>query len=215
MATWVTAALGGLSALGGLFGSKKTTTDSTNTITPKLTPGQTGLQNNVIGGWNQLLNGSGDGSFQDAYTTGGLKNINTSQNNAQQAIMDMLTARGLGRTSAGAGTLGDVSLSGASQTANFLNSVPMIMDARRQAILAGSGGFSNAMPVGQTQNLHSVSTGPAPTSPLAGAISGLSQGLATGLGQYNAQQSFADMLKQMYPATTFGTTTNGGSSKTN
>lgn len=203
MGAWVGAALTGLGALSGLFAPKKTTTDQSfnNTSTPVYDPTNLAFRNQLISQWSNLAGGAGSGQFQQGYTTGGLNNINKTSQQAQQSISDMLTARGLGRTTAGAGTLGDVSLSQANQTAQFLNNVPLVMDQRMQQILAGASGYQAALPVGQNQqgSSHTVTTGPGAGtgSPLAGGIMGGSAGLATYLGQINANNNFAAMLKAM------------------
>lgn len=203
MGAWVGAALTGLGALGSLFGPKKSTstTNYNSTSTPNLLPQDQLLMDNLTKKYGDLINGAGSGEFERAYTTGGLKNINTASQRSQQAIMDMLTARGLGRTTAGGVTAGEASMNGANQTANFLNSVPLIMDQRLQAILQQAGGYEASIPKGSTVSGSQTFTGVgnAPTSPIAGLISGGAQGAATVLGQYNATQNFLNSLKNLFP----------------
>jgi len=190
-----------LGAVSGLFGSKASNTskvDNTTTSTPNLTPENQSFQDQLINMYKQLVGGAGSGEFQQAYTTGGLKNINNISNINANAINNILASRGLSRTGAGASAANSVALNGANRTAGFLNSVPLTMDQRFQDILKQAGGYQASIPVGNTQ--HQVGT-VANTSTggggFGGAVSGGASGLATILGQQSANNSFANVLKSL------------------
>lgn len=200
MGAWVGAALTGLSALSGLFGNKKQVSDTNfnNTTMPSYDPTTLAFRDFLIKSFTDNAGGAGLDKFIDAYKAKGLKNLVLANANTSQAVQDMLASRGIDRTTAGASALTDTSYRGASNTADFLNNIPILRDSMMQDRLKSAAGFQASLPVGTTQSGSSHTVGNVgPSSPVAGLLGGGSAGLATWLGQQSANQQFANILKSL------------------
>lgn len=188
--------LTGLSALSGLFGKKQTSDTSYNqTTTPTYDPTNQAFRDFLIGQFTKNVKDMP--GYEQAYTTGGLRNINMGVNRSNQAIQDILSSRGLGRTTAGAGILGEGAVSGAGQTASFLNNIPIVMDQLKQQRLAAAGGYQASLPVGQTQlgSSHTVGNVPGGFGPAISAGAGNAAGY---LGNWAANRDYNDTLKTIF-----------------
>lgn len=197
---WIGPVVAGLSGLGGLFGGSKVKSSSTTdtSSTPNYDPQTLAFKNYLESAFQQQTSPEALQQFGDAYTTAGTHNIQRNAGLASNSLTDILSSRGIGRTTAGAATLADNSYRAGGDISSFLNNAPLLLDQRKQALLTGAGGFLSSLPVGT--NTHSTMSGvnvSGPTSPAAGFIGGASQGLASWLGQLNAQQSFANILKSL------------------
>jgi len=198
--------IGGLlSALGGLGGAfaKPQTSDTTSnsSTTPQYDPQNLALRNQLLQLYADRTSGKGATDFQNSYTLGGLNNLRRTAGVNQQAVSDMLTARGIGRTTAGGSALADTSYRTGSGFADFLNNIPMIMDQRQAANLSAAGGYQASLPVGSntTGTSHTVGlTG----GGIGGAIQGVASTAAGYMGAVQAQNSFDKILKGMYPGGT-------------
>lgn len=186
---------GGLSAIGGLFGGQKSTQDSTTTTSPNYDPASLALKNFLLSNYQGAVNNIPN--FNKAYETSGVKNIFDSTGSAAQQAQDILSSRGIDRTTAGAGSLVDTSQQRGKQVSNFLNQAPIQEQSNLLSTLGGAGSFLASLPVGSTSTSHTTGTGGAPLSPVAGALSGGAQGLAAALGQQTASNNLANILKTL------------------
>lgn len=185
-------AISGISALGGLLGSrdKKTTqtVDQTQTNDSTTTPTRDfksqSLQDLLINHYLDQLQSNDD--YFSGYTNEGLSNINKSTDASSRSIQNLLAARGIRGGAAGAALSSPV-VSGMQQKASFLNSIPGLRDQRNQSILQQTGSFLSSLPVGQTS--HSTATNKGTTTTVgqgnmaAGGLSSLGTTLA---GLYGA-----------------------------
>lgn len=203
-------AMAGLSALGGLFGTKKQTSDTTSnsTTTPNYDSQSLYLKNQLLGNYSDILKNLPQ--WNSAYETGGLKNIAAAAQNSGQAAQDILAQRGIARTTAGAGSLVDQSQQQGRNVSSFLTNAPIVENTNALNTYGGAGSFLASLPVGTTTSgsSHTVGTG-GPTSPIAGLLGGGVQGLAGVLGQQSANNSLASILKNL------GLNSNGTGSVTN
>lgn len=184
--------LTGLGALSGLFGKKQTSdTSYSQSSMPSYDPTNLSFRDFLIGQYRNNL--ENQGNFEQAYTTGGLRNIGRTNASAASALGDLYTSRGIGGTAAAAGT-GNLAFANANRTADFLNNIPIIMDQLKQAKLGAAAGYQASLPVGTTSSgtSHTVGSVPGGFGP---AIQGGASGLAGFLGQYAAQKQFGDILK--------------------
>lgn len=196
MGAFVGAALAGLNALSGAFGSKKQTSTTNSSTTPIYDEPAASMRSWLINSYGDLM--GGQPKFEENYKMGGVSNIQKSSNILDRSISDMLAARGLGRTTAGGSTMLDTGYRSGKDIADFLTQVPLTMDKRRQDILGQAGSFLSSMPTGSRST--STTTGNiAPSSPFAGALEGGASGIGAYLGQYAAQQNFSKLLKSMKP----------------
>lgn len=194
MGAWVGAALAGLSSLGGLFGKQKSTTDSTTTSTPTYDPTNQAFRDQLIKAFESNI--SSNNGFDKAYTDSGIQNIQRNAQTGFNSLGDVLSSRGIGRTTAGANVAAQGSYNAGNQLSQFLNNAPLVLDQRRQQILGAAGGYQSSLPVGSTQVAHSTTVG-GPSSPGAGFVQGGAQGLAGWLGQLSAQSSLGNILKSI------------------
>lgn len=187
--------LGGLSALGGLFGGNKSTQDSTTTSTPNFSPSQLALINQVLSQYGSLIKNTP--VFNKAYELGGVQNFLKNSINANDAASSILSARGINRTTAGAKAIADTGYQEGSNIASFLANAPIAEQQNTTDLLGKAGGFTTAIPTGSTSTSHTTGTGNAPLSPVAGFLSGGAQGLAATLGQQTAIKNLANVLKNI------------------
>lgn len=185
-------AISGISALGGLFGSRpKTTTESIDrtqthdsTMTPTRDFKSQSLQDLLINHYLDQLQSQDD--YFSGYQNEGLSNINKSTDAASRSIQNILAARGI-RGGAAGSALATPLVSGMQQKASFLNSIPQLRDQRNQSILQQTGSFLSSLPVGQTTHGTETTKGTSTTTGngnmLAGGLSSLGTTLA---GLYGA-----------------------------
>lgn len=199
MSSFVAPIVAGLSALGGLFSAKKSTsnTSSTSTTTPNYDPASLALKNFLLSNYTGAVNNVPN--WNKSYETSGLQNLVNSSTQAAQSANDALAARGISRTTAGAQAVGDESYQQGKQISSFLNNAPVVEQQNLLSTLGGAGSFLSSLPVGSTTSGTSSTTGTsnAPTSPLAGLISGGAQGYAGILGQQSAINSLGNILKSL------------------
>lgn len=198
MGAWLGAGLTGLSFLSSLFGKKQhNEVDKTTTSTPTYDDQNLGFRNFLINAFQNQVSSTNPGSdFENSYRTGGLNNIRMQSNNANKAIDDIISSRGLGRTTAGGSALANTSVSNSNSIASFLNNLPIVMDQRREGILRDAGGYQSAIPVGSTTHVkgYDDTTG---GGGIGAGISGASSGLAGYLGQLSANNSLQKILATM------------------
>lgn len=196
---FIPAAITGLSAIAGLFGNKQKsqgTVDQTTTNTPTFDPTSQAFRDQLIGMFTGRLNGAGsDGTFQQAYTGQGLKNILNTSQTANDALSNILASRGLSRTTAGGFGQAQLGYNQGNSITNFLNSVPLTMDARTSQLMRDAGGFFSSIPYGTSSHVTGRTTGNYTYGGGAGgAIQGGAQGLAGYLGQLSAQNSLYNIM---------------------
>lgn len=187
--------LGGLSALGGLFGGTKSTSDSSTTTNPNFSPQQQALLDAVTRGYSNTLNNIP--AFNQAYETGGVRNYLKNSINANAAAENTLNARGIDRTTAGAQAIGNTGYQEGNNIADFLTQAPIVEQQNQTDLLSKAGAFGTSIPTGTTSTSHTTATGNTPISPVAGLITGGSQGLAAALGQQTAATNLQNILKQL------------------
>lgn len=195
MSAWVGAALTGASLLSGLFGQKqKSTTTSDQTTNPVYDSATQNFRDKLLSMFGSNLDNNSE--FGNNYRTQGLANIKNLAPSLNNSIGDILTSRGLGRTTAGGSALTDTAYRSGHDISSFLNNLPLILDQRKQALLSGAGNFLSSLPTGTHTTSSSTTIGSTPGG-FSGAVQGGSQGLATYLGQLSAQQNWAKVLKAM------------------
>lgn len=165
-------AISGISALAGLFGNRKKTTEQKSTSTEHsdssnmpVYDASTEIMKKLL--MDRFLGRTEDtGDYLSGYAHNGLQNINSAYNTGQNNIESILAARGLGRTSAGASSLVQNQINRANQSANFLNTLPQMADERYRNSLSDAANFFKAIPVGQhtvgdsTRNTTGTATDP-------------------------------------------------------
>lgn len=181
-----------LSGLGGAFGKQKQVSDTTNTTTPNYDPASLAFKNFLLQKFTDLS--AGQPAWNKAYEASGLQNILRSAQVSGTAANDILAARGLNRTTAGANSIMDQSQQQGRSVSGFLNQAPIVEQQQNLNNLNAGGSFLSSLPVGSTNISHTVGTG-GPSSPVTGFIGGGAQGLAAALGQKTANDSFAKILK--------------------
>jgi hypothetical protein len=198
-------AISGISALAGLLGNRKkqatqdsTTTQNTsgtenydNYNTPILTPEAMQAYSTLF---PQLQNRIQSGADLSGYTASGLRNITNTGENARNRIVQNLAARGLTNSPASAAIIARQGDTQAGETANFLNSVPLLQRQMQGQDLDQLLRAASALPTGMRQQGSSTRTGTStsntrgtvtqPSDMLGGLFSGLGQGLASTYG-YN------------------------------
>lgn len=196
--------LGGLSGLGGIFSSKKTTSDSSTTTNPNFSPQQQQLIDLITKGYGSAV--ADTPRFNQAYETGGVRNYLTNSINANNAANSVLSARGINRTTAGAHAVADTGYQEGNNIASFLANAPIAEQQNTTDLLSKAGGFTTSLPTGSTSTSHTTSVGNAPINPVAGFLGGGAQGLAAVLGQQNAATNLANILKSL-PSTSISPST--------
>lgn len=207
MGAFIAPIVAGLGALTGLFGQKKTTTNQTtnSSTTPVYDPATQSFKDQLMSAFSGETSPSALAQFANNYTTAGVKNIQTGANTAENSIADVLAARGIGRTTAGAQGVGDTTQSEAGNLSTFLNQAPLLLDQRTQGLLSAAGGFLSSLPVGSSTTSNTTGTNVvAPASPVAGLVQGGASTYAGLLGQQSAQNSLANILKSINAPTTVG-----------
>lgn len=192
MSAWVGAALTGLSALSGLIPHKQVSTTNTDqTTTPTYDPATATFRDKLLRLFSENLDG--DQGFGAALKTGGLTNIRDTAGLADTNVGNLLTSRGINRTTAGGSALTDSNYRSAHDVSTYLNQLPIILDQRKQALLSGAGSFLSSLPTGSHTTGTSRTEGTVPGG-FAGAVQGGTQGLAGYLGQLSAQQNWLKVL---------------------
>ena len=196
-------AISGISALAGLLGNRKKTatqsstnesrfnsTDSySNTTTPQLLPeAQRALETLIPG----LLNRVNQSADLRGYRDIGLRNIASSGDNARIRLGQMLAARGLNNSPAGAAILARQEDAQSKDTSDFYNSIPLLQRTMQGQDLDQLMKIASILPAGSTQigtsNRTGTTTGTStgtstqPGNMLGGAVEGLGQGLAATFG---------------------------------
>jgi hypothetical protein len=159
----------GISALAGLFGSKKTTTNtnSTNTITPNIGANQQSLEDQFTQGITKQL----QGTDLTGYTGQGLQQINQTAGVGDKMSDNILAARGLSNSPYAAFMKNQNNNNRLNQSSQFLNQIPLLQQQLRQQAIQQAISGSTAIPFGSTQTGSQTSTQTG-GSPVAGALSG-------------------------------------------
>lgn len=198
---WTAAIGAGLGALGGLFPKTTTTNTSSNTnstqdqsaqfqsggsTTPTFDPATDALRKQLIS--MQQANLSDDTDLS-GYTAGGLQQINQGAAASKLALQQSLAARGLSYSGGPAETQLEVGRFG--QSANFMNSIPLLRQQMLQSKLQSALDTFKANPYGTTfqqsgtSGSHatgSSSTQGTSTTKSGGGLGGLFGGLAGAFG---------------------------------
>lgn len=192
MSAWLGAALAGLSGLSGLIPKKQVSTTSTDQTTlPTYDPASLSFRDMLMRMFTENI--KGDNTFGDNLRTEGLQNIGNTSNLAARSFGDILSSRGINRTTAGSSALGDVSYKSGRDISAFLNHLPLLLDQRKQDLLSGAGSFFSSLPTGSRVTGTSRTEGTVPGG-FSGLLQGGSEGLATYLGQLNAQKNLSKIL---------------------
>jgi hypothetical protein len=181
-------AISGISALAGIFSNRakkqeqeSTTTSNTSSSTlPQFDSKQLIMRDLLM---DRLLGRTEDNDdVFGGYQTNGLNTINAGADASQRAIENILAARGLGRTSAGATSFLGNQINRVNQGSSLINSIPLLADERRRASLNDAAAFWKGLPVGQTTTGTQVSTtkgvATQPGNMLGGGLTGLGTALA-------------------------------------
>lgn len=190
---WIGPVLTGVSALAGLFGGKKQQNATVDkTVNPVYDDKQLSMRNYLMDAFtNNLQNDQG---FGDAYKTTGLSNIANTYARSSNAVGDILSSRGIGRTTAGANALTDTTYRAGGAISNFLNNLPIVLDQRRQGLLQNAGNFFSSLPTGSHTTGYD-NTSQTTGGGASGLIGGGASGLAAWLGALQAQNTLGKLLK--------------------
>jgi hypothetical protein len=192
----------GASLLGGLFGNKKQTQTQTqnqnssynNTNRPVYDDNILNLRNRLAAEYmSNLENGPAD---MNGEIINSLGNFNRAGDQSSRLMENILASRGIRGPAAGY-ALSMPRINQQMQSANYLNSVPQMMEQRRFNNLGQSSQFLQSLPYGQNQsgtsNSQSTGTQTTPSNTLSGGF-----------------QSLADMLAYQYGRGMFGGGQSGG-----
>jgi hypothetical protein len=182
-------AISGISALAGMFANRAKKAEQTSSQTidqtdmPQYDDKTLYMRNQLMDTFLDRLRSNED--FFGGYTNEGLKNINTSSDIAKRSLDNILAARGLSGSSAGASSAMQQRLNSLNQQSSFLNSIPLLRDQRAQQNLTGASGFFNALPTGTRRTGTTTGTGTAtqPSNILGGGLTSLGTSLAGLYGQ--------------------------------
>lgn len=190
-------AISGISALGGLLAnrkskqeqeSKSTSVDNIDQYTrPEYDPKSLIMRDLLM---HQFLGRTeDDNDYWGGYAREGLNDINRGSDLNRQAIDNLLAARGLGRTTAGANSYISNEMNRLNQGNSLMNQIPLLADQRRRQNLLDASQFFNQLPVGQhvtgttTRNTTSSGTVTNPGNMLGGMFGNLAGTLAGLYGQ--------------------------------
>ena len=194
----IPAVIAGLSALGGLFGNRKSTakattkgtqvTDRTATSTPTYDPNALAMRNALMSTFMGRISPSYARTLADDITTGNIQNINRGFGAGQRALQEALAGRGLnfGPLSAVLGAESNNNRIGALIQA--LNQRRLLADQLQTGALEGASNFFSRLPVGRTDTekgtvtTDSMTEQTNPGNMLGGAFGGLGTSLAGILG---------------------------------
>ncbi len=169
---WLTAILGALSGLSGLFGNKGTqqqqaqqtnsrTQDLVNTSShtmnssmPQYDATTGAFRDKLLDQYNTALNTDPDMS---GYQANALEDINRGAGLQDQALQANLAARGITGPAAATASAG-VQDQRFARSIALKNTVPLLAQDRRNAILQQAGGFFSSLPVGQQGETYSAGT---------------------------------------------------------
>jgi hypothetical protein len=112
--------MGGLSALGGIFGNKK----QTQTSMPKVNPAYTPIQQALISSIMERLRSPS--SLPSGYEAGQIRDINNTYGLAGQNLSNRLTARGLGSSPVAATGLTNMGIARAGQISTMQGTLPLL-----------------------------------------------------------------------------------------
>jgi hypothetical protein len=149
----------GIAALSSLFGSKGQKTEQQG---QRNTSSNTSFDNTSMPMWDEqtmlgrdvALQGmigrsAGLPAFLDAYQTRGIQGINDSTQAKRQMIENLMTSRGLGRTSMGASAMAGAEGDRINQIAGFKANVPMVGYEMGRQNDMDLGRFVSSLPIGQ------------------------------------------------------------------
>lgn len=196
MADPISLALLGASALGGIFGNKKKTQEQFsqgNTYTetgsqPDYDPKNLIFRDRLI---NETLGDLESNSDLSGYTASGLSQINTASNQRQQALKNALASRGQSYSPVSVTAPFAVESARYGDSANFLNSIPLLQRQLRQQSLQTALDYQSRLPVGQrgtqAQSQMQKGTGSQSGNPIAGGLGGFADtlGFLYGMGAFS------------------------------
>lgn len=154
----ISLALMGIGTLGGLFGNKGNSQNSTQKIDQTQSTDMTTrpvydtktaiLRDYLINLFMDRAQGNDD--YFQGYTAQGLQDLNKQQQMASTQIANMLAARGIRGSAAGA-ALANPIIAHQQGVSSFINSIPQLKDQRQSQILKDTGSFLATLPVGTNQ----------------------------------------------------------------
>jgi len=185
-------AISGISALAGLFGNRakqqqQTSTSTTDQTTrPEYDDKALYMRNLLMDQYLDRMRQNED--VYQGYTNEGIKQINQGSDITSRAIDNLLSARGLSGSSAGAASQISNQMNRGNQQASFLNSIPLLRDQRQQQNLLQGGQFFSSLPYAQHQTGTTTQKGTV-TQP-GNMLGGMLGSLGTTLGGLYGQGAF-------------------------
>lgn len=183
-AALIGAGLAAAGAAGGALGSKSKQTsqsqyNNTSSVTPNLLPQQKSLYDAL---YQQALGrANGQTPGLQGYSSQGLQNINAASEAARQNTVNRLASSGLlsSPVAAASGTQADIARAG--QSANFLNSLPLLQNQLQIQNLGVAGDIFRLPGVGSTSTSSGSGTNTT-TGQQGGGLGGALGGLGSSLG---------------------------------
>lgn len=183
MPLFIPALLAGIGALGGALGNRKQTTqqttnqttNSSNTTNPVYGDVELDVRNNIL---RQLLGATEDvPDFTERLGTAGIQAINANDAVRRRMQQNLITSRGLGRTSAGVNTIAGGDQNRQNQIVQMMSQLPLQQEQIRSNRLGDLSRFFATLPVGTSSTGTSTTTGNATnTTPGNMAAGGLQSG---------------------------------------
>lgn len=189
---WINLALMGAGALASFLSGRKKNqqqgiVDETSTSTPNLDPEVKNARSTVLDQYLQRLNGNQ--GYMTGYAGSGMRNINRGAQLNRTALDNILAARGLSGSIAGAGLAARAEDERMKQLIDFQSTLPLVSRQLQSEDLSGLSSVIAQSPYGTTTTRKGTNT---TTSNSGGTAAGLEQGIASGT-------SIAAMLNKYYP----------------
>lgn len=165
MPLFIPALLAGVSALGGALGNRKQTaqqttnqtTNSSNTTNPVYGDVELDVRNNIL---RQLLSATEDvPDFTERLGTAGIQAINANDAVRRRMQQNLITSRGLGRTSAGVNAIAGGDQNRQNQIVQLMSQLPLQQEQIRSNRLNDLSRFFATLPVGTSSTGTSTTTG--------------------------------------------------------
>lgn len=193
-------AISGISALAGMFGNRKQTSQQSNnqsfnradsfdqTDLPAYDEFQQNYRDQI---YNKLLERLNSDPNREGYSNSGLAQINRAGDARQQALNHILASRGLQNSPIAGYSAASADSNRVSDSVGFLNQIPMLADQRQRENLGSFADFFSRMPVGSRRSGTNSQSGSSsesgtfrqPGNMLGGGLAGLGSALAGFYGQ--------------------------------